>query len=100
MTDTPPARRRRAGRAVTAGQAIDAIPDGAKVFVQSGCAMPRHLLQALAERSDRFRRLTLLTGFLVERPVVADVADGPFEFLCLHPSRLLADHLAAETARV
>jgi acyl-CoA hydrolase len=85
---------------VSVDEAIDAIPDGATVFVQSGCAMPQHLMQALAERSDRFQRLTLITGFLVERPAVADVADGPFEFLCLHPSRLLADHLAAGTARV
>src|SRR4051794_2368214 len=100
MTALPPLPGRRLGRPATVSEALDAVPDGGTVFVGAGCGTPRHLVQALAERSARFTRLTIVLGFLGGRPALADVADGPFEFACLHPSRLLADHLAAGTARV
>lgn len=48
---------------VSAAAAVAAIPDGATVIFPGGCAEPREFYAAFNAEVERFRRLTVMSGF-------------------------------------
>ena len=67
-----------------------AIPDGARVLVGCGCAVPTALVDALNETRDRWREIDVMAGYLIEPLSIFSVAGPPFTFTSLHPTPALA----------
>jgi 4-hydroxybutyrate CoA-transferase len=76
----------RAGTVVSAAQALDAIPDGARVYVAPICGVPVALVEAMAEAHDRWRHLTIVTDYLIEPLALFRYAGAPFHLLSLQPT--------------
>ena len=66
-----------------------AIPDGARVLIGSGCGVPGHLVAALADAHERWRRLDIVAGYLFEPLDLFAHAGAPFIFTSLHPTPAL-----------
>jgi 4-hydroxybutyrate CoA-transferase len=82
-------------RLLTAGDAIDRIPEGSRIVVSQACGTPTTLVSTLAERCDG-RRLSVYAGLLLEHEAVYDAAQrGALEFITWHVTAafepLLAD---------
>ncbi|MGD9754321.1 MAG: hypothetical protein AB7W59_25295, partial [Acidimicrobiia bacterium] len=61
-----PWRGARAGKAVSAAEAVAAIPDRSRVFFSPICAVPLTLLDELCAPRGRFTAIDLLTAYLLE----------------------------------
>ena len=66
-----------------------AIPDRARVLVASGCGVPRALVAGLDAARDRWRRLSVVAGYLFEPLDVFEHAGSPFTVTSLHPTPAL-----------
>jgi acyl-CoA hydrolase len=66
-----------------------AIPDGARLLLAPGCGLPRGLVAALKEHRFRWRRLSIVVGYLFEPLSIFDDAGAPFTFTSLHPTPAL-----------
>ena len=91
----PPPRRGRPGRTATMTEAMDAIDDGARVYVAPTCAVPTALVDALVEGRDRWSHLELITDYLVEPLAAFDHPGEPFHLTSLQPSRAVEPMRAA-----
>ena len=90
VEDQPVPRPRqggRPGRSATIDEALDALPDGGRVYVAAGCGVPTQLLDAMAERPDRWTALEILTDYLLEPLRLFRHAPQPFRLTSLQPSR-------------
>ena len=70
-------------------EALHAVPDGARVYIGSGCGVPVALVAALNEQRATWRELQIVIGYLLE-PLPIFESDGPFSFTSLHPTPALA----------
>jgi len=70
----------RAARRSTPAEAVAAIPDGVRCFVNATSGTPFGLLDELAAQAHRFRSLELVAGYLLRAPAPFALAepDGPF----------------------
>lgn len=84
----PPSRGPRAARRVTAHEAVRAIPEGARIFVEAAAMTPLPLVQALADEAatGRWSKLEVVTAFLMTRLAVFQQAGAPFRFVTLQAS--------------
>jgi acetyl-CoA hydrolase len=82
----PPRGPARAARRVGAAEAVAAIPEGARVFVEGGAMTPRPLVDALDEQRGRWHRLELVTPYLMTRLAPFAHAGEPFRFVTLQAS--------------
>ena len=89
----------RAGRVVDIGEALAAIPDGAHVYVGSGCGVPLALVDGLWGARANWRELHVVVGYLIEPLSIFD-SGGPFTFTSLHPTPALATVPASRLAVV
>ena len=75
------------------GQAMDeamaAIPDGARVLIGCGCAVPTALVDGLNDSRDRWREIQVMAGYLIE-PLSIFESGPPFMFTSLHPTPALS----------
>lgn len=76
----------RAGRAATVEEAMAAIADGARVYFSPICSVPTTLLEAMADGADRWRRITLVTDYLIEAVAPFRHAGAPFHLISLQPT--------------
>ena len=79
----------RAGRTVSIDEAMGAIPDGARVYLASGCGVPAALVAAMDDARANWRRLHVVVGYLVE-PLPIFGGGDPFTFTSLHPTPALS----------
>jgi acyl-CoA hydrolase len=79
----------RPGREVSVEEALAAIPDVSRVYVASGCGVPRFLMAAMADLREQWRRLEVVTGYLFEPLPLFEHAGRPFSFTSLHPTPAL-----------
>lgn len=90
MMDEPIPRPRRGGRpgtAVSMDDAIAAIPDRARVFVEGGCGAPTAMLSAMSENRHRWSAMDVVCDYLLEPlPIFANPPE-PFRLVSLQPSR-------------
>ncbi len=86
-----PSRGERAGRVVSAGEALRAIPDGSRVFVSAACSTPFELLGHLAEERAHFGDLEIVVGHLRKPIPLLPHAGKPFRFTTLHASEVYED---------
>ena len=70
-------------------EAMAAIPDGARVLVGCGCAVPTALVDGLNESRDRWREIHVMAGYLIEPLSIFD-SGAPFTFTSLHPTPALS----------
>jgi acyl-CoA hydrolase len=82
----PAGRPRREGRVVTMAEALDAIPDGSRVYFSPICSVPVAVLDAMADRPDRWTRLTFVTDYLSEPVAPFAHAGKPFHLISLQPT--------------
>lgn len=84
----PPPRGPRAARRVTADEAVRAIPDGARIFIEAAAMTPLPLVQALADEAatGRWTKLEVVTAFLMTRLAIFRQAGAPFRFVTLQAS--------------
>ncbi len=90
MTDQPiprPRRSGRAGRSATVKQALAAIADGSRVYVEGGCGAPTGIVEAMAAEHDRWSSLEIVSDYLLEPLRIFDHPTDPFRLLTLQPSR-------------
>lgn len=73
-----PWRGARAGKAVSAAEAVAAIPDRSRVFFSPICAVPLTLLDELCAQRGRFTAIDLLTAYLLEPLPVFEHPHEPF----------------------
>ena len=95
-----PWRGPRAGRSVTPEQAIDAIPDGSRVFLSQICAVPLTLIDTLVERRDRFSRLEFLSAYLLEPLRLFDHPNEPFVLTTLQASTAVSAMIDAGACNI
>lgn len=84
---------------MSAKDAISRIHDGSRIHVATGSAPPTHLLQALFEARDRFRRIDLVLPYTLGHLPVFDALGEPFFLSALHPAaamRSLVGHDSVE----
>jgi acetyl-CoA hydrolase len=86
----PVAGPRREGRTVSAPAALDALPDGASVYIAPMCAVPLTVLGLMADEPDRWRRLTLVTDYLTAPIAPFRHAGAPFLLVSLQPTPAVA----------
>lgn len=67
-------------------EALDAIPDGARVFLSGGSAAPLAVDRAMADEPDRWTDLELVCDRLVAPLAVFDHPGRPFRLISLQPS--------------
>lgn len=82
----PPRVHARAGKSVSVQQAVEAIPDGARVYVATICAVPTTLVEAIAAARDRWQRLEFIADYLIEPLAVFEHPGEPFHHTSLQPS--------------
>jgi acetyl-CoA hydrolase len=70
-------------------EAMASIPDGALVFVGSGCGVPRGLVDGLHTARRQWDALHVVVGYLVEALPIFD-SGAPFTFTSLHPTPALS----------
>ncbi len=95
----PAPGRHREGRVVPIDAALDAIPNGAKVYFSPICSVPLTLLGAMADRPDRWRQLTLVTDYLSEPVAPFAHAGKPFSLISLQPTPAVDSMRAAGALR-
>jgi len=75
------------------GQGLDdamaAIPDGARVLIGGGCAVPTALVDGLNDSRDRWREIRVVVGYLLEALSIFE-GGAPFTFTSLHPTPALS----------
>lgn len=76
----------RAGSWVSAATAVEAIPDGSRVFIGGAATTPMHLVQALADARHRWSRIEIVTPMLQKRLPVFEHAGAPFHFVTTQAS--------------
>lgn len=91
----PPPRRGRPGRRATVAEAMAAITDGARVYVAPTCSVPTTLVDAMTAARDRWRRIELITDYLLEPLSAFDHPGAPFHLTSLQPSRAVEPMRAA-----
>ena len=90
LDDLPPRRRGRPGRAATLSQAMDAIGDGDRVYVSPICSVPTTLVDAMTSGRDRWKRIELITDYLIEPLSAFDHPGDPFHLTSLQPTRAVS----------
>jgi len=95
-----PWRGPRAGRSVTPEQAVDAIPDGSRVFLSQICAAPLTLVDALDAQRGRFSHIELLTAYLLEPLSVFDHPNEPFVLTTLQASTAVSAMIDAGACNI
>ena len=75
-----PMRGPRAGRRVDIDTALSAIPDGARVLTAPISGTPLQLLEAIDATRERWSRLDLVGGFLLQPIAPFSHAGNPFHF--------------------
>lgn len=88
--ELPPPNRQRQGRAATLDEAMAAIADGDRVYVSPICSVPTALVQALTDARHRWRRIELITDYLVEPLAAFEYPGEPFHFTSLQPTQAAA----------
>ena len=68
---------------------MGAIPDGARVYVGSGCSVPLALVDGLNDGRARWREIHVVVGYLLEPLAIFDNR-RPFTFTSLHPTPALS----------
>ncbi len=76
----------REGRLVSMGQALDAITEGTNVYVAPICGVPTALVAAMTDAADRWRRLTIVTDYLIDPLPLFEHAGAPFHVVSLQPT--------------
>jgi acetyl-CoA hydrolase len=76
----------RAARRVGVEEAVAAIPEGGRVFVEGGAMTPLALVDALDDLRARWRRLEVVTPYLMTRLAVFAHPGEPFRFVTLQAS--------------
>lgn len=82
-------------REMSADEAVAAVRPGAKVFLGSACATPRHLLRALEER--KLPALTLV-HFLTARRAAGEITETGYRHRVFYVG--LSERMLAESGRV
>jgi acyl-CoA hydrolase len=67
-------------------EALDAIPDGSRLFLSGGSAAPMAIDRAMADEPDRWTALDLVCDRLVAPFAVFDHPGRPFRLISLQPS--------------
>jgi len=70
-------------------EAMAAIPDGARVLIGCGCAVPTALVDGLNDSRERWREIHVMAGYLIEPLSIFD-SGPPFRFTSLHPTPALS----------
>ena len=73
-------RGERAGKWVSAGEAMAAIADHSRVYVAAASGTPLGLLTAMAEHRERWTDIELVMAYMVSRPVVFEYPGKPFRY--------------------
>ena len=73
-------RGERAGKWVSADEAVAAIKDHSRVFLAAASGTPMGLLDALASNRDRWQDMELVMAYMLRRPAVFEHAGKPFRF--------------------
>ena len=81
-----PGRPGRAGRWVSASEAIAAIADGSRVHVAAAAGTPMGLMEQLAEQRSQFSDIEIVFAYLMARPAVLAHAGSPFRFVTTQAS--------------
>ena len=76
----------RGARWTSAAEAVAAIPEGARVFIGGAATTPMHLVQALDDARDRWKRLEIVTPMLQKRLPLFEHAGQPFHFVSTQAS--------------
>jgi len=71
-------------------EAMAAIPDGARVLIGCGCAVPTALVDGLNDSRHRWREIQVMAGYLIEPLGLFDTG-APFTFTSLHPTPALSN---------
>lgn len=70
----------RPARTVSAATAVEAIPDGSRVFIGGAATTPMHLVQAMADAKHRWSRIEVVAPMLQKRLPIFEHAGAPFHF--------------------
>lgn len=89
----------REGRSVSVATALDAIPNGARVYVTPMCAVPLTLVGAMAAAPDRWQQLTIVTDYLSAPIALFDHPGRPFSLVSLQPTPAVEAMRAAGVLR-
>ncbi|MFV0257024.1 MAG: 4-hydroxybutyrate CoA-transferase, partial [Acidimicrobiales bacterium] len=89
VAQLPPRHHHRPGTATGVEDAIDLIPDGARVYVAPFGAVPTTLVGAIADRPDRWTSLETVTDYLYQPLATFERPGGPFRHTSLQASPAL-----------
>jgi acetyl-CoA hydrolase len=84
----PPPRGPRPARRVSADEAVRAIPEGARIFIEAAAMTPVPLVQTLSDAAatGRWNHLEVVTAYLMTRLPIFQQAGSPFRFVTLQAS--------------
>jgi acyl-CoA hydrolase len=97
--DPLPPGPRRAGKAVSLDQALDAIAEGARVYFSPICGVPLTLLEAVAAQRHRWDHLELASDYLLGPVPPFEHPHEPFTLTSLQPTPAVAPMRAAGALR-
>ena len=86
---------RRAGQIVSVAEAVSQIADNSRVYFSPMCAVPMTLLAGLVAGRDRWKRLNLVTDYLMEPVEPFGYPGEPFHLISLQPTPAVAGMAAA-----
>lgn len=76
-------------------EAVSTIPDDSRIFVSAGSSVPLTILEAMAERRDRWTAIEVVSDYLVAPLPLFAYPNAPFRITSLQPSGALKSMIDA-----